>query len=476
MLVAVHAAEPATPLILQMADGRFFNPAANVMAPTREELLQKLGVSVTIPVPVISAVSSTEAVVTPAATTTEMEIHFPLKDAILRGRVMLHALDVTTSTEKIVKTDNGTRSISVAIWDKLRDVVTVKGVTLVKNARKAIVGGSLGDLQKVLLPTDQVVALRYPLYTEIRVNGKKRYQIDSIVYTPAYPSLHSPEMVAWGKETLDRMLTQVSGELRKDGVRSRAFPQKLIPDLIDTQLVKSVAIIEHADRSTLKSNGAIVLENFYLTMATNPDNAYSYDRSPVGAFGLVQFMPKTYASLVRLRPDAKLDPNFERAMSSPLSALKAEMVYLDDLLADLPSDARDAYLKAPLQGGEYVAAAYNGGPARIKKAMVHWEAALSGVSGSMKELKATHRDLRLAMTEAKAKMKTTKKAATVVILKEKLADLTVRYEKNEQQQELLAHPLLKRETIDYVLKLRDAFMLLKREQSTVAQGETHSIG
>lgn len=474
MSAVALAAEPTTPLILQMADGRFFNPSANIVAATREELLQKLGVSVDAAVPVISSTTSTDTG-TMVSTSTEAEIHFPLKDAIIRGRAMLRELDTTTSTQ-IVKTDDGTRTLSVAIWDRTNDAITVKSVKLEKNAKKALVGGSLGDLQKAMLPTDQVVALRYPIYTAIKVNGKKRYQVEPIVYTPAYPSIHTPETVAWGKETLEKMLAQVSDELRRDGVHSRAFPQKLVPDLIDPQLVKSVAIIEHTDRATLKQNGQAAVETFYLTLAANPDNAYSYAFSPVGATGLVQFMPKTYAALVRLRPEAKLDPDFERAMSNPTASLKAEMVYLDDLLADLPSDVRDAYLSEPRQGSEYIAAAYNGGPARIKKAIANWELAMSGAGKSLAQLRSEHRDLRLAIADTKAKIKATTNPTTVSALKTKLADMTVRYEKNEDQQDLISHPLLKKETIDYVLKLREAMTLLRQEEPTVAQAVTTPLG
>ena len=60
-------------------------------------------------------------------------------------------------------------------------------------------------------------------------------------------------------------------------------------------------------------------------------------------------------------------------MRDPVNALTAQVVYLDYLLAQFPKETRNRAHLFPSFTQEIVAAAYNGGPARVKKAMVVWE-------------------------------------------------------------------------------------------------------
>ena len=114
------------------------------------------------------------------------------------------------------------------------------------------------------------------------------------------------------------------------------------------------------------------LDVFHTILATNQDAAYAYARSSAQAFGLVQFIPSTYKRLVHIRADAKLNPYFEKAMSAPLDAIKAQVVFLDYNLSLLPPKVRPQYEHNPRLVGAYLAAMYNGGPSRVLSAIRRW--------------------------------------------------------------------------------------------------------
>ncbi len=222
-------------------------------------------------------------------------------------------------------------------------------------------------------PELHVISLAHPIFVNQGTTRRPRFLLQPVVYTPSSDYLATPEIVSAGEEYLDRNVALVYELLRRDALPSRAFPTQLLVDVVDPVVVKSIIAIEHMDAVALISGDPMYhLDVFHTILATNQDAAYAYARSSAQAFGLVQFIPSTYKRLVYIRADARLNPDFEKAMSTPLDAIKAQVVFLDYNLSLLPPKVRPQYEHNPRLVGAYLAAMYNGGPSRVLSAIRRW--------------------------------------------------------------------------------------------------------
>lgn len=360
--------------VFQMKDGRYYQPSTGIMATSTEAFG-------------ISAVSSTVADVATSTPAVVPEESFPLLRAVERGQQTLREAIALAGTGKLrtEKTEPDWRRVTLAIWNPKTDGIRLvtadkKGTDL----RAVKDGGDISDIDvtyanglnssfKIAGSAGEVaVAIRYPIYTARAISKKKKvYDTQEVVYTPYSPALATPQMIEEGKRWFDATIANVYATVKAKGVRSRAFPDKLVADTLDPALVKSIILIEHLDVGSLKLN-APQLNPLYVTLATNKDASFGYSRSAVGALGIVQFMPKTYAAVAKWQAYG-LDANFETGMRNAKNAMTAEVAYLDYLLACLPKETIASYATNKNTVHEYVAAAYNGGATRAVKAMAAWE-------------------------------------------------------------------------------------------------------
>lgn len=222
-------------------------------------------------------------------------------------------------------------------------------------------------------PELHVMALKHPVFVDISTGKKSRWRLDNVVYTPYSSFLETPAIVSAGEAYLDSQVRAAYTELRELGVTSLAFPKQLLADAIDPLVVESIIAIEHVSPSVLISGSvADYLAAFAVVLATNERSAYAYARSSASARGLAQFIPSTYARLVRARPKLKLEPSFERGTTDPVNAIKAEVALLDSNITALPPEARIRYETEARNLGALLAAMYNGGSTRPRRALAHW--------------------------------------------------------------------------------------------------------
>lgn len=371
--VVVSAAETdivPPPGVFRMADGRFYQPSTGKQTFDVKEFISNV------------ETATTSDVVAPVAPKLD---DFPLLSAIRRGRDLLQARvdDAKKGKKPATATKEAeVRSVTLAIWNKRTDGMrTVDGLkegtkftpydkadTGIRVVRSNGINSEFdvkGDVDEV------VVAIRYPIYMDISTSKKKtKFEINDAVYVPYSADIHTPEMIAYGKAWLAEQMEAVYERLRKQGVPSRSMPSKRLADVIDPELPEMILAIEHIDQGVKDPKRA--LDRFYVTLAGNEDDSYDYSKSSVGALGIAQFMPKTYAFVASF-PSLGLPKDFATGMRTPLHAITAEVAYLDYLLALLPKGTAAKLAEDPDAVHEYIAAAYNGGPARVKKAMVTWE-------------------------------------------------------------------------------------------------------
>ncbi|MCE9586239.1 transglycosylase SLT domain-containing protein [Candidatus Uhrbacteria bacterium] len=367
-------------LILQMKDGSFYNPSTGKTAPTRDALLEVLNAPAASSTVITNdPIPSTPAIVLP-----------PLIAAIEKGQQMLRDEILLQGLQGRIRGpvigQETPRAVTLAVWDK--ETGNIDLVHAVKNGTELVLTSPSpsditvkrsnwinSDYQSVD-PTHLVVAVRYPIHNEIK-EGKKviAYETEQAVYTPYSTTLHQPEVVARGKKVVDDLVAGALTDLRARGITSRAQPDKLVADIIDTDLLTSIAVIEHADSVALRRDPAGTIERVYATIGLNPGVAYNYSRSSAGALGLFQFMPNTYASLAK--QGYGLKTNFEEGMRDHQNAMKAAAIYMDIILAQYPSEVRAA--NTDFKTFEYIAAGYNGGYGRVKTAIQIWDDQINGV-------------------------------------------------------------------------------------------------
>ncbi|KKS74945.1 MAG: hypothetical protein UV47_C0002G0015 [Parcubacteria group bacterium GW2011_GWA2_42_80] len=285
--------------------------------------------------------------------------------------------------------------IIVSLWNQDTnefDLVRVmkKGsqLTLINNSNykfKLVGDNGVNSLIEISNRPDlRVIGLIYPVFADISTAKLTRYRLENVVYIPYSDKLNNEVIVQTGEDYLNKKIQAVYDELNKLGIKSKADPGKLITEVIDPAVVKTIIAIEHVDASVLLNNSADqYLHRFYATLATNEHASYAYAKSSASARGLVQFIPSTYANLRKIRPELTLHADFVQGMTDPYNAIKAQIGLLDYNLTLLPSEIKKQDTINPENLGAYSAAMYNGGPTRVRRAISQWGEAWDSYHGNL---------------------------------------------------------------------------------------------
>ncbi len=376
-VTSAHA-QDLPPGIFLMKDGKYFQPSTNKISASLDEILGRGAVSAPSDLPTPSDNPTSVTTTTPDTAGSSVVI-LTLPDAIHQAQSQL-SLNVAQDAIKpriIVTDQSAARIITLALWSEATS--SIRYVTGLKDGNKftpnnppeasisVLRTNGVNSTYRVNGPANEmVVAVRYPIARDIGTKKKPKFELDDVVYTPYSSNLHTPEMVRAGSAWLDALTTKVVQDMRQSGELSRASSTQSVADTIDTIFAKEIAIIEHADYHALEQSPRHEVERVLVTLAANQDKSFTESRSSAGALGLVQFMPKSYAYIVMRHPALKLPTNFERAMRDPSVAIRAEMAYLSDISAEFPNASGKLL-------NEFIAASYNGGSARVKKASAAWE-------------------------------------------------------------------------------------------------------
>lgn len=448
---SVEADEAPEFIAFRMADGRYFHPASGKMADSEANLR--------------ALVFGTSVSLETVSTSTSVD---PLLAAVRRAQLELQAkidADKAVNGDKTGKDMEVAREITLAIWNRATD--QIRYVRAMKNGFELkIIEGGNGDRIRVTIANginsemivnggseDLVVATRFPVYRPLNA-AQTLFAIEDKVYVPYSRHLRTPALVEEGERYLDELSTRVFDRLRAEGIRSRVFPDRLVADLIDPAVVKSISAIEHLDESSLQDDTNQALGRFFVIIGTNRGDAYNYSRSSANALGLVQFIPSTYNALAK-RASWKLNPDFEKGMQDHENAMRAEVLYLDELLYELPDSAQAQFLADTNKVNEYIVAAYNGGSGRVGRAMKTWEQIFNGEKArQIIKLQAQYdvaftkaESLRVQTLKEKNK---TKRAA----LQKQLDAQRVVYRSLAKQVTTLQASVLRQETIGYIQKYR----------------------
>ena len=420
----------------------------------------------------VAAVSSTNEAVAPQP---EMPAPMTILQAVKKARALLKQdiADRTAAnpTPAILKAKPQVADVTLAVWDKAASTVTLvhaekSGTSLkVKTPGDWPIRVTTNNAQYSVyaLPAARgalVLGSRYPVAIEHKAGKKKTYELHDTAYIPYQTALYSPEVLTAGSDYLSYLIQGAFDELRAKGVTSRAFPSRLVVDVIDPYLIKSIVVIEHSDHATLLGDDAPerALGRFLVNLALNEEDAFDSSLSTAGAAGLVQFIPSTYKLYAQRRADLGLIQDFRAGMADHKNAIKAEVAYLDQSLAGMPEAIKSIYASDKDRAAEFLAAAYNGGDSRVKKAFaVYGDDWAHSPKAELTALNARAATLKTRIAMFKSRIKrgkyVTENKASLKEAESERAVVTSRIA-------LINSSSLRQETAIYVAKLRKTYALL----------------
>ncbi len=454
---------PPAPSFFTMADGRWYDPRTGLTAAT-EQALRDL-------------INPPEQPTTPATSVSLASPlqEFPLVRAIRRGQSLLN--ETLTQSEKLLPTKPDWAPVRLAVWRSSSDAIDlidiekrgteIRGTDPRIGEVDVLLSRQLQSQYKLASDSDVVVAIRYPLYREVKVKKKTQFEREDVVYSPYSPMLHTEDMVRFGHAWLDREFQLIADDLRSRGVKSRFDPSKPLADMLSSDVTRAILMIEHTDRTSLDQDPGATYARMLVTVAANATTSYAYSDSHVGAQGFAQFMPSTY-KLVAKDETLGLPLSVEAGTRQFETAVKAQLVYLDRLWSVMPDTAKTLFSSNPDRAAEYVVAAYNGGETRIQKASVVWGDDWSTPDTSQVKKAQT------AVNNATAEVKKAKKAVTAATTAKAKTTANVNLKKAkttlanaEDRLARLQAGTLRQETIDYVAKFRQALKGIRQVRATI---------
>lgn len=204
-----------------------------------------------------------------------------------------------------------------------------------------------------------------------------KFKSEEVVYMATPDYLNLPEFEAKGRAYTLEHIHEALETLRALKVPSRAYPGRLVADVISDKLLLTVLAIEQSDpfrvfgvnyeRILNGDSSQEVVSEVFVRFVLNGLRSYHYICSKKAACGGFQFTNGgklgTYDMVRENYPTADIDPKFIRGSLSFINGAKAAALLLDLELANpqLPDFVRELYLKDSRFGALFPVAAYNGG-------------------------------------------------------------------------------------------------------------------
>ncbi len=281
------------------------------------------------------------------------------------------------------------KQIALAVLDTVSGQIQI--VTIVKHGADLIAppGWNINILQrlsgiiwngwntayKINVPAHSVVIANvYPNETDTKIAQKQKGKtvyvtqrtIDYELYAPYSPDLHSSELVKSGAGYTAAVIARAFDDLRVAGVKSRAVSGALVADVFasHSEFFGHIPLLEQTDLTEFEIDPQNTVERAQVIIGANQDQAFGTTCSSSSACGWLQFMPSTYATIVRDYPSAKLIKDFKTGAADHLNSMKAAVLLYDENLNGLIKTNGQKVLTDP-KLEEYLASSYNGSPKHV---------------------------------------------------------------------------------------------------------------
>ncbi len=233
----------------------------------------------------------------------------------------------------------------------------------------------------IKMPTDLIVIrnvwpeIKYETQTiTVTEKGKKKKKKvkapvleKNKAYIPYSDSLRTNEVVNKGINDLKQIVTEAKKRLRKNNVMSRAFPDRLVANVLPDEYYWRRPLIEHSDLGEFVIDSKGTAERIFVILATNGPNAWS-SCNFASACGMYQFTRNTYNTIAKSYREANLIKEFNVGSLDHINSAMAAILLDDTNLAELISRyGEKIYRDSNLH--EYIYAAYNGNPKWVYKSL-----------------------------------------------------------------------------------------------------------
>lgn len=180
---------------------------------------------------------------------------------------------------------------------------------------------------------------------------------------PYTEDTYHPEFETRGRREVRALVKESYDELRAKGVMSKAFPGKLVVDVVPAYLMETIPLIEQSDAHwPLPNEVRRVLHR----IGMYGPGVFSRSVSNKSASGLMQFTSPTYRVVVRRYSTAQLNPDFVGGVRDGRNAVMAATCLMDLELAGMTPAVRTNFLANPRVYAVYTVVAYNAGP-RVRR-------------------------------------------------------------------------------------------------------------
>lgn len=437
--------------------------------------------------------SSLTASTTPASTATTTTVSIlglqipkipPIIQSIKDAKTKLstitlnHALSPVykKNTKKLLRYNLGDKDIALAILDPATNntIITIgrlngKSMAFPDPAVdvKLTVFNGVNSKFLVNSPANgKIVALKYLISgAESGSRAAIEKGLSEAVYVPYSPDFSQPDVLAYGANYLNNIISQVTNELQY--LPSQAIPGKTITQAIPPAMIKALVYAEHTDTAQvlLGNDPQGTINQLNILLALNEGDTFKYSVSTASARGIAQFIPSTYKSLVKRHPEAGLISDFIAGMSDHENSIKAMYLLLDDYAGDVRVRASQGFVASRVF--EYGAASYNGGTTRVAKAVNLFGASWGDdKSGQIDALQSQVNSLNSQIKNLKAKIKKAADKPTKASLQSQLTSAQSSMNSASSQLSDLKSASLKNETVSYLAKIYKVIQYFNEQQQT----------
>jgi len=191
---------------------------------------------------------------------------------------------------------------------------------------------------------------------------------EEIIYSPYAPDLYDEETILKGADFLFSEIAAVKFELQEKQVFSRAYPEKLLFEVIPDDYIFNLGHNEQMDHGKFEADANLTAEEISIEYALNGKDAFRWIASEKYARGPFQFTNNgkgknsgTYDYVVRECARAELMKDFNAGTQDLRNMIKAAICLLDIELSKMPKDILELYQNDYRIAAAYPSACYNGG-------------------------------------------------------------------------------------------------------------------
>lgn len=194
--------------------------------------------------------------------------------------------------------------------------------------------------------------------------------VKNFLYTPYTPDIHREELIAQGKQYVEKTVNQAFQNLGERKVPSRSYKGSNVASIpaLKASFFRHLPLLEQGDLMEFVFDPRNTVERTLVLIGANKEVAFSKTCNGSNACGWIQFTPPTYKSIRNTYKAAQLIPDFKTGAADHVNSMMSAILLYDYNLSDLikkfgPNIAQDPRLE------EYLAASYNGAPKWVHQSL-----------------------------------------------------------------------------------------------------------